>query len=528
MNNELIKDANGFIKTAQGTSVNPNFISDQGLASARAYSGAGPVSTTIDAAAVGGSQPLNIPQTPTPTTAVGITGASDATLAASQKALTDAATAAKDTAKTGLDESKSSLTSLMSQITGIQGSRGQVEKDLGIEEKTKSYNDATSALDATKRAHTNELRAIDTNTGMNDVQKNAARSEINRKYAFQEADQSLILDVANRNLSSAQATADRRIELQLEPLKTQLDFTKMFYEDNKDTFNKAEERDFNLKIQNDERAYDEQKTKLKTLSDAKLSLMTGATEVGAPAGVLAAIQNAKTPEEAIAAAGKYGAGIDLKIKEATLSKTYADIAKSRAEAQQALTTLPGPVATRVQSVAGQFDGEQAVKNYQTIAETVDAVKNAGVTPTDDIQRIYGVAKVFDPNSAVREGEYATVQEYATSLLQRAGLKANRVFNNDGFLTPEARTFINTTLDNRLASSEKAYQNIYNSYAERVNKVTGKTDGKDYITDYSAAFKKTDTNNTQNNTQKPGVGAIIESGGKRYKVGADGETLEPIK
>ncbi len=180
--------------------------------------------------------------------------------------------------------------------------------------------------------------------------------------------------------------------------------------------------------------------------------------------------------------------LDIQLKKAQL-------AKAQVETQQARNTLPSAIQTKVQTVAGQFDGEQAVKQYQTIAESIDAVKSAGTSPTDDIQRIYAFAKVMDPNSAVKEGEYNTVQDYATTVLQRVGLKAKRVFDNSGFLTPEARKFINTTLDNRLASSEKAYKNIYSSYSDRINKITGRSDGKDYITDYSAAFNtKAPTNN----------------------------------
>lgn len=146
----------------------------------------------------------------------------------------------------------------------------------------------------------------------------------------------------------------------------------------------------------------------------------------------------------------------------------------------------GQMQSALTQVASQFDNEITVKNYQTIAQTVDAVKNLGITPTDDIRRVYAVAKVFDPNSAVREGEYKTVQDYATSLLQRAGLKANRVFNNDGFLTQEARTFIDNTLKNELSSSTKAYQNVFTGYQKKIDEIKkGKATAG--LVDYSAAF-----------------------------------------
>lgn len=146
----------------------------------------------------------------------------------------------------------------------------------------------------------------------------------------------------------------------------------------------------------------------------------------------------------------------------------------------------GQINSTINSIAGSFDNEPAVKTYQTIAQTVGTVKNLGTSPTDDIRRVYAVAKVFDPNSAVREGEYKTVQDYATSLLQRQGLKAKRVFDNSGFLTQEARTFINNTLQNELDSSQKSYDNVYQNYQRRIEDAkAGKGNSlTNYQTNYS--------------------------------------------
>lgn len=147
----------------------------------------------------------------------------------------------------------------------------------------------------------------------------------------------------------------------------------------------------------------------------------------------------------------------------------------------------------VNQIAGSFDNEPIVKQYNTIAEQVNFVKNAGTTPTDDIGRVYAFAKVMDPNSVVREGEYKTVQDYSTSLLQNFGLKAQRVFTNTGFLTDEARRFMETTLDNRLRASQQNYDNVYNQYQQRINNAL---QGKgNTLPQYSNAFNgTTDTSN----------------------------------
>lgn len=149
--------------------------------------------------------------------------------------------------------------------------------------------------------------------------------------------------------------------------------------------------------------------------------------------------------------------------------------------------LPSATLTKVQTMANAFDNNQIVKDFNTIATQIDFVNSLGTTPTDDISRVYAFAKVMDPNSAVKEGEYDTIQEYATAVFERAGLKAKRVFDNTGFLTPEARSFMSTTLESRLSSQKKPYQNLFNEYGRRINNITGTEDGTDYLTNYAAAF-----------------------------------------
>lgn len=58
----------------------------------------------------------------------------------------------------------------------------------------------------------------------------------------------------------------------------------------------------------------------------------------------------------------------------------------------------------------EFEGLPEVKNYKQAFPAFAAVKDAVSrnTPQSDINIVYGIAKLYDPNSVVREGEYATV------------------------------------------------------------------------------------------------------------------------
>ncbi len=165
------------------------------------------------------------------------------------------------------------------------------------------------------------------------------------------------------------------------------------------------------------------------------------------------------------------------------------------------TQLDQNKQSKAMQIAAQFDTNPIVKQYNTIAEAVNFNSTAGTTPTDDISRIYNFAKVMDPNSVVREGEYKTVQDYATTLLQRTGLKAQRVFANTGFFTAEARKFMQDTLNRRLTSSETNYKNTYDEYARRIDNITGiKGEGSNFLTNYAAAYGGFGNNNVQDTTE----------------------------
>lgn len=220
---------------------------------------------------------------------------------------------------------------------------------------------------------------------------------------------------------------------------------------------------------------------------------------GAPTEVIQAVLASKNINDAYKAAGSYatsggtgqlGLYNNYRAQAVALGQPpmeMGDFFAALKPKNLGASGLDPATLTKVQTVANKFDTEQIVKDYNTVATQIDAVNNLGVTPTDDVQRIYAFAKVMDPNSAVREGEYSTIQNYSTALMQKYGLNANRVFNNDGFLTTEARNFLQNTLQNRLNSQEKAYNNVAEETARKINNITGKDDGKEYITDYSKAF-----------------------------------------
>ncbi len=147
-------------------------------------------------------------------------------------------------------------------------------------------------------------------------------------------------------------------------------------------------------------------------------------------------------------------------------QTIRDLGASSSGSDGGLTA--NQINSTVNSIAGAFDNEPIVKEYNTIKRQLDTFNNLGSSATDDIQRVYTFAKVADPTSAVKEGEYNSIEKYSQALLQRAGLNVSRVFSPTGILTPEARNAMAKTLQSSLTASQTAYNNVSAEYQRQIN------------------------------------------------------------
>ena len=156
--------------------------------------------------------------------------------------------------------------------------------------------------------------------------------------------------------------------------------------------------------------------------------------------------------------------------------------------------LPPRVATRVDSKVRAFDANPLVKRIVTMAEGAQFVRSLDINttnPADDQALVYAFAKAMDPDSVVREGEYATVQKYSQSWMSATGFNLARVLSNTEFLTPEARKNLRATIMQKFNSGRKQYDTLRNEYARQLNMVVGSDRGADYLTDYSAGFPAAD-------------------------------------
>jgi hypothetical protein len=265
-------------------------------------------------------------------TASAIIGASGASLQQSKDSLAKQQELDVAKAKDQYQLSNDRYASVVSEIMGVQDSRTNLEATANIPKLNQEVVAITNEIDTTQRAYQNELKALDS-AGLTDAGKASASRDIQRKYASQLADLAVIEGVKTRNLSNAQANIDRKIQLQLEPLKIKAEYLKTIYEDNKDNLTKSQDKAFQLKIKEDDRTYKKEEDRIKTLEDTRLKYMDIASSLGKDTSVLKAFQGATTPEEIMSIASKNGVvSLEDQLKTVQIQEKKADIEKTRAEA----------------------------------------------------------------------------------------------------------------------------------------------------------------------------------------------------
>jgi len=146
----------------------------------------------------------------------------------------------------------------------------------------------------------------------------------------------------------------------------------------------------------------------------------------------------------------------------------------------------GQINSTVNSIASAFDNEPIVKNFNVLNEGYQFAKslsNNTTNPSDDQGLVYAFAKAMDPGSVVREGEYATVQKYAQSLIQSYGKSVTQAIAGTGFLTPQARENIKKTIEAKYLASKANYDSLYNQYQQRI--AQARAGQGNSLTDYSS-------------------------------------------
>ncbi|WP_051380511.1 glycoside hydrolase family 73 protein [Bradyrhizobium sp. WSM1743] len=141
-------------------------------------------------------------------------------------------------------------------------------------------------------------------------------------------------------------------------------------------------------------------------------------------------------------------GVDPKVWRETQSKRVTE------EAMPASDTATSKLRNEIQGLPSYKNIAQAAPVYKSMLEAASRDNRAA-----DVNLIYGMAKIMDPGSVVREGEMSIAQAIAT-LPQRLQATIQSQLTGDGRLSPEVRASIMQEARGRIG----AYQSMFDQDA----------------------------------------------------------------
>jgi len=94
--------------------------------------------------------------------------------------------------------------------------------------------------------------------------------------------------------------------------------------------------------------------------------------------------------------------------------------------------------------------------------------------------IYAFAKAMDPDSVVREGEYATVQKYSQTWGEQFKMNINRASLGQEFISDEAKKSMVDTIRSKYEASKWQYEIERKNKVKRINDYSWKDIGDQVI------------------------------------------------
>jgi hypothetical protein len=153
---------------------------------------------------------------------------------------------------------------------------------------------------------------------------------------------------------------------------------------------------------------------------------------------------------------------------ATVGASYANAAATRDMAQSNRDAANIQAGFKnEQSVREEFNGLPEIKNYKQAFPAYKAIKDAAGrnTPQSDINLVYGIAKLYDPTSVVREGEYSTVAN-SPNIPERVKGYAQYLAGG-GKLSPETKKQIVAEAESRIGTYKAEHDKARSTYNDIV-------------------------------------------------------------
>lgn len=198
--------------------------------------------------------------------------------------------------------------------------------------------------------------------------------------------------------------------------------------------------------------------------------------------------------------GANGHSLLINTQTGQLLKDYG--ASSAPSAGGAGGLTPAQLQNTLNAINDDFRQDPAVKQYTQSSAGWSTLANIDTNtnnPADDIAAIYAFAKIMDPESVVREGEYATIQKYAQSWAQSFGFDVARIFTNSKFLSSGALSNMKYAAGAKQQAQENAYNAARQNYQSRIDAAQS---GQISMTLPSYGYAPASTQSQQSGTSLP--------------------------
>jgi len=222
----------------------------------------------------------------------------------------------------------------------------------------KQADEYTSQIEAEQLATRRAVDELKLNpNGLSAAGLQTQINELNTKSISKQADLAILQNAALRKYDTASAIASRKVAAETDYLKAALETKKLIYEDNKDAFTIAEQRQIDANIKAEERAYNET---VKAKTDINDILVLAATN-GASKSVIDKISASTTKAEAVTAAGSWMSDpLDKEIKELQKKKLKQDLNGAEAPVIKAINGVDMEWDPKTKSWVTSITGDKEI------------------------------------------------------------------------------------------------------------------------------------------------------------------------
>lgn len=165
---------------------------------------------------------------------------------------------------------------------------------------------------------------------------------------------------------------------------------------------------------------------------------------------------------------------ELTIQGQSIEKNQQDIQRGNIEIglkQRELSNqgkdLRGKDIDRETGIRKEFENLDPVKQYRTILPIYSSIIKSGDNGAGDLNIIYGLGKIMDPNSAVREGELQLAQETGSFGEQLKGYY--KYVSKGGRLTSDVRNQLLSEVRSRTGAIADSYNQVRNEFKGRAGR-----------------------------------------------------------